>query len=130
VSRIVIVNKSTTPSNPGWFKASFSSQSSSCVEVRFAEDEVLVRDSKYHGDPTFQPMIAIPAASWHQFLAIATGNATDDGAALGIPTIEYDASTGHTTLRDAVGTTLEYTTAEWAAFTAGAGVGEFAIGLT
>ncbi|MEV6138184.1 DUF397 domain-containing protein [Nocardia sp. NPDC051990] len=124
------MNESTTPSNPGWFKASFSSQSSSCVEVRFTEDEVLVRDSKYHGDPAFQPMIAIPAASWHRFLAIATGDATDDDAPLGIPAIEYDASTGHTALRDAVGTILDYTAAEWAAFTAGVGVGEFAIGLT
>lgn len=124
------MNKSTTPPNPGWFKASFSSQSSSCVEVRFAEDEVLVRDSKYHGDPTFQPMIAIPTASWHRFLAIATGATTDDGTVLGIPTIEYDPSTGHTSLRDATGTALDYTPAEWAAFTAGVGSGEFAIGLT
>jgi Domain of unknown function (DUF397) len=48
-----------------WFKSSYSDNSLGCVEVRFAEDAVVVRDSKNraHG-----PTLAVPTTEWAAFL--------------------------------------------------------------
>ena len=48
-----------------WFKSSYSDTSTSCVEVRFAGDVVLVRDSKNcaHG-----PTLAMTTTAWAAFL--------------------------------------------------------------
>ena len=48
-----------------WFKSSYSDTSTSCVEVRFAADAVLVRDSKNraHG-----PTLAVATTAWAAFL--------------------------------------------------------------
>ena len=48
-----------------WFKSSYSNAASACVEVRFAGDAVLVRDSKnrVHG-----PALAVTTTAWAAFL--------------------------------------------------------------
>ena len=48
-----------------WFKSSYSNAAATCVEVRFAEDAVLVRDSKNraHG-----PILAVTITEWAAFL--------------------------------------------------------------
>jgi hypothetical protein len=108
-----------------WFKSSFSKDATTCVEVRFAGTSVLVRDSKYQGDPDIQPTIAIPVGAWEHFLTIATDNPVHAGVIDAVPAIEHDAITGRTTVRDLHGTALAYTEAEWGAFTAGIRAGEF-----
>ncbi|WP_433195836.1 DUF397 domain-containing protein [Nocardia sp. CA-107356] len=115
------------PAGNGWFKSSFSKDSTTCVEVSFDDNPVvLVRDSKYQGAATLQPIIAVPAHSWPHFLGIVTGDLTDDHTVLGIPTVEHDADTGDVILRDEVGTALIYAASEWDAFVAGTAAGEFA----
>ncbi|WP_063813831.1 DUF397 domain-containing protein [Nocardia anaemiae] len=108
----------------GWYKASFSDHGNACVEVRFEGEEVLIRDSKYRGNEALRPIIAVPAHAWVKFLTIATGDATDDGTTLGIPSIHPEIN-GYTTLRDAAETTLTYTREEWTAFLSGVRSGEF-----
>ncbi|WP_024802612.1 DUF397 domain-containing protein [Nocardia sp. BMG51109] len=107
-----------------WFKSSFSKDTTSCVEVRFDGDVVLMRDSKYDGPPADQPVIVIPARHWAEFLTIAA-RPIGFGSELGIPTTEIDSTTGTVIARDAVGTELTYTFREWNAFTAGITAGEF-----
>lgn len=48
-----------------WFKSSYSNAAATCVEVRFAGDAVLVRDSKNrpHG-----PTLAVTTTEWAVFL--------------------------------------------------------------
>jgi hypothetical protein len=49
----------------GWFKSSFSSaDSDNCVEVRIAQKDVAVRDSKN----TDGPVLHVSADSWHVLL--------------------------------------------------------------
>ncbi len=108
----------------GWYKASFSDHGNACVEVRFEGEEVLIRDSKYRGSEALRPIIAIPAHAWVKFLSIATGDATDDGITLGIPSI-YQEISGCTTLRAAAESKLTFTREEWTAFLAGIRSGEF-----
>jgi hypothetical protein len=54
-----------TATGTPWFKSSYSDNSLSCVEVRFAGDAVLVRDSKNraHG-----PILAVNTTEWAAFL--------------------------------------------------------------
>jgi hypothetical protein len=49
-----------------WLKSSYSSGSSSCVEVKFAVDGILVRDSKDKRDD--QPMISVSRTAWISLL--------------------------------------------------------------
>jgi hypothetical protein len=112
----------------GWFKSSFSKDANSCVEVRFADDMVYVRDSKYDGPTDVQPVIAVPRADWAEFLAAVTRGVAVAGSSLGVPAIEHDQDTGNTIVRDAVGTELVYTAREWHAFTAGVLAAEFTQG--
>ncbi|NNH76050.1 DUF397 domain-containing protein [Nocardia uniformis] len=119
------MNTSTTAPRSGWFKASFSSQSSNCVEVRFGEASVLIRDSKYHGDPFRQPVVSIPTAIWESFLKIVTGTPVDATVIQRLPVIDRDEGTGRTAIRDLHGVCLVYTADEWMAFTAGIYAGEF-----
>ncbi|GGP71335.1 DUF397 domain-containing protein [Saccharothrix coeruleofusca] len=53
------------PIRTGWFKSSYSNPAQSCVEVRFDDGIVRVRDSKADGAG---PVIAVSAASWKAFL--------------------------------------------------------------
>ncbi|NEW39794.1 DUF397 domain-containing protein [Nocardia cyriacigeorgica] len=103
------MNARVTPRLRGWFKASASNQSSACVEVRFSDGEVLVRDSKQRSDAdSGQPMVVIPTASWSRFLdaAVRRAPATVDGLALA------PARDGGMSVRAADGTVLTYTPAE------------------
>lgn len=49
--------------NDGWFKSSRSGQSGQCVEVRFAGEDVYVRDSE---DPN-GPQLKFNRAKWSAF---------------------------------------------------------------
>ncbi|MQY20073.1 DUF397 domain-containing protein [Nocardia macrotermitis] len=59
-----------------WRKSSYSTGSDHCVEVKFADDTVYIRDSKYlrnpANTPANQPILAVPAADWDNFLQLAT----------------------------------------------------------
>ncbi|MQY23865.1 DUF397 domain-containing protein [Nocardia macrotermitis] len=114
----------TDPRKNGWYKSSFSKEAASCVEVCFADDMVLVRDSKYTGPAADQPIIAVPAAHWAEFLDAALDNSKASNT-FGVPSTEHNDHTGTVILRDAVGTELAYTAREWQAFTAGIRASEF-----
>ncbi|MFI6871568.1 DUF397 domain-containing protein [Nocardia sp. NPDC050406] len=47
-----------------WFKSSFSESSNACVEVRFDDSAVGVRDSKYPDGPE----LSFPPQSWDAFI--------------------------------------------------------------
>lgn len=115
----------TDPRKDGWYKSSFSKEAASCVEVCFADGMVLVRDSKYSGPTGDQPIIAVPAAHWAEFLDAAIDDSKAPNA-FGVPSIERDDRTGTVVVRDAVGTELIYHAREWDAFTAGIRASEFA----
>ncbi|BDU04604.1 DUF397 domain-containing protein [Nocardia cyriacigeorgica] len=112
----------TTPD--GWRKSSYSgSNGGACVEIRFDGDVVRIRDSKYQGDPSAQPEIALPVSRWEAFLDQVMHLAQTEG---GLPLVRED-DCGNVCIRDdTVGVVLTYTTTEWAAFTAGIRSGEFA----
>lgn len=104
-----------------WFKSSFSNPNGNqCVEVFFDNDLVLIRDSKDQGTG---PIIKVPAEHWPGFLAEATRRA-DAG---GNQALRIEHAPDGTTRLHALdsGTALSYTSAEWAAFVAGAVAGEF-----
>ncbi len=64
---------SETSTAPGWFKSSYSSDAAACVEVKFDDHRVLVRDSKYDGASGAQPILAFEATAWSAFtLALRT----------------------------------------------------------
>lgn len=50
-----------------WFKSSYSNAAGACVEIKFDEGAVLVRDSK--DKRTDQPVLSIAAAQWRSFLS-------------------------------------------------------------
>lgn len=109
----------------GWFKSSFSKESTSCVEVKFSGDTVLIRDSKYlrdpANDPADQPVIAVRSGDWAAFLESVTGQISE--LQPGLPHIE---PTPHAVLLHTSSTSLAFTHAEWMAFTEGILGGEFA----
>lgn len=114
---------SSTDGSSGWFKSLRSAQQDGCVEVRFSDAEVQVRDSKYQGAPQDQPIIAMPVSAWPAFLDYALGQAEPESTA--IPLIKHHL-TG-TALHTAAGTILNYTAHEWDCFTAGIQAGEFTL---
>ncbi|WP_025347886.1 DUF397 domain-containing protein [Nocardia nova] len=104
-----------------WFKSTFSDHGNACVEVRICDHEVLVRDSKYVGDVAAQPMIAVRASRWHEFLETVAGRGA--GGKDGLPLIDYR-NDGSVSL--SAGTvTLTYTRPEWDAFRDGIEHNEF-----
>ncbi|MFE3442416.1 DUF397 domain-containing protein [Nocardia sp. NPDC059180] len=109
----------------GWFKSSFSKESTSCVEVKFSGDWVLIRDSKYLRDPANnpadQPVIPVRADDWMAFLSAAAGQIPGHRRAQ--PRIERTATA---VLLHSADITLAFTPAEWNAFTEGVVIGEFA----
>ncbi|AHH20601.1 hypothetical protein NONO_c58240 [Nocardia nova SH22a] len=111
-----------------WFKSSFSGSEHTCVEVRFAGDLVLVRDSKYlrdaSNDPAAQPVIEVAAELWQVFLDLATG--VEQGVFDGVPSVEVKGD-GRVVLRAEDGTVLAYTSGEWDAFIAGIRSAEFCL---
>lgn len=104
-----------------WFKATFSDHGNACVEVRICDHEVLVRDSKYKGDLAAQPMIAIRADKWHEFLVAVVERST--GGRDGLPLIDYRHD-GCVSI-NAGAVTLTYTRPEWDAFRDGIENNEF-----
>lgn len=54
-----------TAAGASWFKSSYSNSAVTCVEVRFAGDAVLVRDSK---NRAHSPILAVPPTEWTAFL--------------------------------------------------------------
>ena len=97
----------------GWFTSSYSNGNQTCVEVRFRDHAVDVRDTKDRSGPSF----SVPAGGWAAFLAGAPD------APLGVERV------GDTWVLRAEGApqTLCFTDAEWRAFTAGVREGEFAV---
>ncbi|WP_025353445.1 DUF397 domain-containing protein [Nocardia nova] len=109
----------------GWFKSSRSNDGTNCVEIKFTDHRVLVRDSKFlrdpANDPQAQPIIAVPADLWSRVLDLALSSksgSVDDALTL---TVHSDDSA---TLRGG-NTELVYTPAEWDAFVKGVADGEF-----
>ncbi len=127
----MIAMQSQTPSNApnhtDWFKSSFSSNANQCVEVRFDDKHVSIRDSKFRRNLTQivarEPIIKITHDEWATLLDELTVNGSPE--ANRAVTVELD-DYGTTTLRavrDA--TALTFTKAEWRSFLAGAHAGEF-----
>jgi hypothetical protein len=111
----------------GWFKSSYSTGACTCIEVRFDDGRVQIRDSKYLQDPTndpaTQPIVDVSMESWFPFLSDVTGSV------LARRNAELAVEAGHDgtrTIRSRVtGTALVYTAQEWVAFVAGVEDGEF-----
>ncbi|MGP4016561.1 DUF397 domain-containing protein [Saccharopolyspora sp. 5N708] len=113
--------RSVSPTASAWFKSSYSNPSQACVEIRFGGGAVRVRDSKDHGNG---PSIAVPEAEWPTVLAEVTGR-LPAGANRTIR-IAHRADGGvDLRPRATASLTLSYTPAEWDAFVAGVGDGEF-----
>lgn len=129
----------TSTSGRHWFKSSYSRESSNCVVVSLgwqkpslsqqtsthAADTVLIRDDKYNGDPAAEPILAIPADVWPDFLAAVAAHHNTNEAVPGMPAIIRHADST-TTLRDQHDQVLVFTPGEWDAFTKGVLAGEFA----
>ncbi|WP_039803371.1 DUF397 domain-containing protein [Nocardia araoensis] len=111
------------PARTGWFTSTRSNNGNQCVEVRFDDDAVLIRDSKYRRDPANrpaeEPVITVTAAEWSAFLDAVRTRGRSNGELCAHP-----AADGHTALRHG-GVTLVYTPEEWNAFLLGAHDGEF-----
>ena len=104
-----------------WFKSSRSgSGENNCVETRFDSVTVRIRDSKYQGSLAAQPVITVTTQQWTQFLDVLAGTSTSSALRMVIE------DNGFVTLASA-GTALTFTPTEWAAFTAGVALGEFAV---
>ncbi|WP_216915942.1 DUF397 domain-containing protein [Nocardia noduli] len=110
---------------PHWFKSTFSTGTSSCVEIAVTPEARLIRDSKYLRDPNNspaqQPTIRVAIGQWAQFLSAVEKH--DTAGTAGLPRIRYQPD-GGASLSDGE-TTLQYTTGEWEAFHAGVVAGEF-----
>jgi hypothetical protein len=69
----MINNSVSAPSRHrnAWFTSSFSNGSQTCVEVKFGDGAVLVRDSKDRRD-TDRPTITVTSPGWFTFLDTLT----------------------------------------------------------
>ncbi|MEV5539933.1 DUF397 domain-containing protein [Saccharopolyspora shandongensis] len=105
----------------GWFKSSFSNPSQACVEIRFADGLVQVRDSKDHGEG---PVIDVPGREWPTVLAEAAGR-LPTGTNRAIRIVQHADGGANLQPLPARSLTLSYTAAEWEAFVAGIHAGEF-----
>jgi Domain of unknown function (DUF397) len=108
-----------------WLKSSYSSGGGACVEVRFHDERVLIRDSKY---PTIvsnglrqKPIIDVSYDAWTTFLLQLRGDISVGSTALSVTTC----GDGATLVDTSTGLTLHYTTVEWHAFVDGVRTGEF-----
>ncbi|MDQ3576909.1 MAG: DUF397 domain-containing protein [Actinomycetota bacterium] len=115
------------PNQHGWFKSSFSNNANQCVEVRFDDQYVSIRDSKYLRDSANkaarEPIITITATEWTILLDELTGTAkAGANGAVQIVT----SPDGATTLRAVDGSVaLYFTASEWHMYLAGVRAGEF-----
>ncbi|MFD3596312.1 DUF397 domain-containing protein [Nocardia sp. NPDC058640] len=112
-----------TPADHGWFTSSRSNNGNQCVEVRFVESTVQIRDSKFRRNPmnagSEEPIITVDAALWTTFLRCLLSARRHPSL------VAHTAPDGTTTLRHD-NTLLHFTAEEWQAFTAGARANEFA----
>lgn len=112
------------PDVTGWFTSSRSNNGNQCVEVRFAGDAVLIRDSKFRRNPANrtadEPVITVTASEWTSFLNLLTSARWQPGAH---PLVVQSSPAGTTLCCGAI--TLTYTPAEWEAFVDGVHDGEF-----
>ena len=94
------------------------------MEVNFNGGRVLIRDSKYRrdpaNDPVLEPTISTTDVEWMSFL----DQVMDSSVACSALNVEQMIDGGYA-LRSVDGITLVYTKAEWEAFVAGVGAGEF-----
>lgn len=104
----------------GWFKSSRSSETQSCVEVKFDGDLVLIRDSKqnstYVDTPDEQPRIAFPTVQWLAFLDLVLSAQPGRVETLTVDLHQDGRAdvTGHS--RNGSVVKHHYTTKEWDAF--------------
>ena len=104
-----------------WFKSSFSGADKTCVEVANRHEAVLIRDSKYSGPESEQPIITVPTADWSTLLDLVLSR-TSGVAGAGV----YVTVTGDGGGVITAGTTrLSYDSDEWNAFTKGVADGQF-----
>ncbi len=122
------MSRSDSVRTTNWFKSSRSSETQSCVEVKFEGDRVFLRDSKYlrnlENNPATQPTISLTASRWPAFCRYATNPA----AALvgtGLPGIEQRPDGRATVSCTETAVALDFLPDEWAAFVAGIIAGEF-----
>ncbi|MGI8305576.1 DUF397 domain-containing protein [Saccharopolyspora hattusasensis] len=104
-----------------WFKSSFSNPSQNCVEIRFADGLVHVRDSKDRGEG---PVISAPGNAWSTLLAEVAGR-LPVGTSGTIRIVHRTDGGADLQSLPARSLTLSYTAAEWDAFVAGVRAGEF-----
>jgi hypothetical protein len=111
----------------GWFKSSRSNGCAACVEVRIELPMISIRDSKYRRDPhnpsAQEPTITFEAGHWAPFLSEATGTCPIIESRGVIIKRAADGTTSLVSVAD--GTTLVFTSEEWAAFVEGVVAGEF-----
>lgn len=53
----------------GWYKSSYSSSAAACVETRFDDGQVVVRDSKKQHTPASEPILNVATVQWTAFIA-------------------------------------------------------------
>lgn len=115
------MSKSDSTCTKDWFKSSRSSETQSCVEVRFNGDSVFIRDSKYTGPVPTQPIVSVSSTLWPRFLdqvLSANSGELDNGVAI---SLHQD---GGATI-SGQGVALVYNADEWDAFTKGIADGQF-----
>ncbi|QIZ38416.1 DUF397 domain-containing protein [Saccharopolyspora sp. ASAGF58] len=112
---------SSTQPTTGWFKSSFSNPSQACVEVRFSDRAVYVRDSKDCGEG---PVISVSGNAWSTLLAEVAGR-LPVGTSGTIRIVHRTDGGADLQSLPARSLTLSYTAAEWDAFVAGVRAGEF-----
>jgi len=111
------VESPSRAANGTWFKSTYTCGNGACVEVRYDNDQVSVRDSKYRRDPSnrleLEPTITVDLETWATFLDEVTGlsPATSNG-----PLTFQEQADGSVLLSSADGTSLLYTHVEWSAF--------------
>ncbi|WP_190813204.1 DUF397 domain-containing protein [Saccharopolyspora pogona] len=112
---------SSTQPPTGWFKSSFSNPSQACVEVRFSDRAVHVRDSKDRGEG---PVISVSGNAWSTLLAEVAGR-LPVGTSRTIRIVHRTDGGADLQSLPARSLTLSYTATEWDAFVAGVRAGEF-----
>lgn len=121
------MEQSEGPASPaGWFKATASTASCTCVEVRFLADAVQVRDSKQISAVTGENVsrvITLPAEDWRQFLRKIDEDELGPAAGPLQSTADHDGTVVLHCLSS--GIELTYDIEEWHAFRAGVRDGEF-----
>lgn len=122
-------HKSVASNNGAFFKSSFSNDGPNCVEVKFDNGRVLIRDSKqnaaYVNAPDEQPAIVSPAAQWAAVLDFTLAAESGQIGSLAIVLHNDGGADLRGMTQDGNAVTLTYTPNEFDAFTKGVANGEF-----